>query len=365
MKKLLVIPIFIPHLGCPHKCVFCNQRKITGKTTQVTTSYIKETIDFFLTFKEGKDKVEVAFFGGTFTGLPISLQRDFLSTVAPYIQKGYVDYIRLSTRPDYINEDILIFLRDHNVRIIELGIQSLVDEILEKAERGHTKEDSEKASILIKEKGFILGHQIMPGLPGDTKDTILQTVRESIRLRPEIVRIYPTLVLENTELFNMYKKGDYTPLSLENTIKIIAISYLYYMANNINVIRIGLQTTDEINKEHIIAGPYHPSLGEIIRTRIFLWMILYLVKSKNNMNDNDGNVIIYTNKKDLPYVVGYKKENIKRLKNFYPKLSIKTDSFIKIGTVFFERNKKVDKISLVDFSKKVYKNIINIESLLR
>ncbi len=360
MKRFLVIPIFIPHLGCPHKCVFCNQKKITGKTTQVTISYIKDTIDFYLSFAKGKERVEVAFFGGTFTGLPISLQKDFLSTVKPYIQKGYANYIRLSTRPDYINDEILEFLKEYDVRIIELGIQSLVDKILQKAERGHTKEDSERASILIKNKGFILGHQIMPGLPQDTRDTILETVRESIKLKPDMVRIYPTLVLEGTELYNMYKKGEYAPLSLKDTIEIVAISYLYYIANNIDIIRIGLQTTDEINEKHIVAGPYHPGLGELIKSKIFLWMILNLIKESKSIINNG---IIHVNKKDLPYVVGYKRENIKKLNNIYPDLFIEVDPYLEKGLLLLKTTKGACKISLADFSKKVYKHIINIENL--
>ncbi len=359
MKKFLVIPIFIPHLGCPHKCVFCNQKKITGKTTTVTPSDIRETIEFFLRFKRGKERVEVAFFGGTFTGLPLSLQERFLEVVRPYIEKRDVDYIRLSTRPDYIDRRILDFLKNYGVKIIELGVQSLIDKILAQAMRGHTAQDVERASKLIKESGFVLGHQIMPGLPGDTRDTILETVRRSIEMKPDIVRIYPTLVLEDTTLYDMYRSGTYTPLSLEETVRIVTISYLHYTANNVKIIRIGLQTTDEINEKHIIAGPYHPGIGELIRSEISLWMMLYLLKS---VDTSEG--IFYASKRDINYLIGYRRKNLKILRDLSFDVNIKVDPTLGKGEVVLKNREKKYQISLVEFSKKVYKNIINIDEVV-
>ncbi len=359
-KSFLVIPIFIPHLGCPHKCVFCNQKKITGKTTRVTPEDIRKTIDFFLSFKRGKQVVEVAFFGGTFTGLPLSLQKSFLESVSPYIRRGEVDYIRLSTRPDYIERDILSFLKEYNVKIIELGVQSLVDRVLFYSQRGHTKDDVKSASNLIKEYGFLLGHQIMPGLPGDNEKTIIETVRESIKMKPHMVRIYPTLVLEGTELYNMYKSGKYHPLSLKETIKLVALAYIYYTANEVEIIRIGLQTTEEINEKHVFAGPYHPNIGALVRSQIFLWMIFYLIR---NLKENLSHVTLFVNERDMPYLVGYKQMNLKIIRDIFPDFSKGIDNNLSRGELSVEVNERKYKISLVEFSKKVYKNIINIDEI--
>ncbi len=359
-KDFLVIPIFIPHLGCPHKCVFCNQKKITGKTTSVTTKDIEETVNFFLSFKRRKKVVEVAFFGGTFTGLPLSVQESFLKVVQPYIERGDVNYIRLSTRPDYIDRDVLLFLKKYKVGVIELGVQSLVDDVLSLSQRGHTRDDIENASKLIRKYGFLLGHQIMPGLPGDTKETIMETVKRSIEMRPNMVRIYPTLVLEDTELFNMYKQGRYKPLSLEEAVRLVALSYLYYMANEIEVIRIGLQTTDEINERYVVAGPYHPNIGTLVRAQIFLWMTLYLVI---NVKNRARHITLFINEKDVPYFIGYKKKNLEIIKTLFPNFSKKIDKSLLRGEVVLLIDDKKYKISLVEFSKKVYKNIININEI--
>ena len=360
-KKFLVIPIFIPHLGCPHMCVFCNQKKITGKTTNITSHKIKETIEFFLKFKESKDIVEVAFFGGTFTGLPISLQEEFLSSVKPYIERGHINYIRVSTRPDYINHKVLSLLKLYNVKIIELGVQSLIDEVLFLSQRGHTSKDVEKASVLIKDMGFLLGHQLMPGLPGDNKERFLLSVKKSILMKPDMVRIYPTLVLENTELYNMYVNEVYKPISLDMAVSISAISYLYYKANNVNVIRIGLQTTDEINKDNIVGGPYHPSIGELVRSKIFLWMIYHFLKNI----DVFSKIVISGSSKDYNYMIGYRGENVKILKNIFKNLSIRQDPSALEENIVISVNRGEYKISLVDFSKKVSKDGINLDEVIK
>ncbi len=359
-RDFLVIPIFIPHLGCPHKCVFCNQKKITGKTTRVTPEDIRKTINFFLPFKKGKKVVEVAFFGGTFTGLPLSIQENFLKVVQPYIERGDINYIRLSTRPDYIDRDVLLFLKKYRVRVIELGVQSLVDDVLLLSQRGHTKDDVDNASKLIREYGFLLGHQIMPGLPGDNEETIMETVKRSIKMRPNMVRIYPTLVLEDTELFNMYKQGKYRPLSLEETVRLVALSYLYYTANEVDVIRIGLQTTDEINERYVVAGPYHPNIGALVRAQIFLWMTLYLLR---NVKDNIYHVILFINEKDIPYFIGHKRRNLEIIKVLFPDFSKRVDKSLLEGEIVLAIDNKKYKISLVEFSKKVYKNIINLNEI--
>ncbi len=360
MKDFLVIPVSIPHLGCPHKCVFCNQKRITGKITGVTPSDIRDTVEFFLKFRKGKEVVEVAFFGGTFTGLPSFLQEEFLEVVRPYIEKGYVHHIRLSTRPDYIDNNILSFLKNYGVRVIELGVQSLIDNVLQLSQRGHNVEDVEKASRLIKESGFLLAHQIMPGLPGDTRETVLKTVRKSIKMKPDMVRIYPTLVLKDTELYNMYKSGEYKPLSLRETIYLVSISYLYYTAHNIKIIRVGLQTTEEINEKNIVAGPYHPSIGELIKSQVYLWMVLYFLKI---IEDGSSSLTLYANRKTMSYLAGYRGWNFKEIGKLFPDFSKAVDDSLSDGELFLKKGNKKCKISLVEFSKKVYKNIINKDEL--
>ena len=219
MKKEYIIPIFVPHLGCPNACVFCNQTKITGKQKQVTAKDVEETIEEYLkSFKDKENKVEVAFFGGSFTAIEEEKQNELLEAAYKYIKSGQVDSIRISTRPDYINKQILKRLRKYKVKTIELGVQSSNNYVLAKAKRGHTFEDVKKASKLIRFYGFTLGHQMMVGLPESTALDEINTARDLIKLKPKIVRIYPVLVIKKTELEEQYKNGEYEPLSITQAV---------------------------------------------------------------------------------------------------------------------------------------------------
>jgi radical SAM enzyme (TIGR01210 family) len=221
LKKHYVIPIFVPHLGCPNDCVFCNQKSISGEQKQITTEDIQKTIDYFLeNIKEKNSYKEVAFFGGSFTGIDIEMQEAFLKTVYEYIKKGKINSIRVSTRPDYINARILKMLKKYKVKTIELGVQSANDYILKKANRGHTFEDVKKASKLIKRYRFNLGHQMMVGLPDSTKIDEINTAKALIKLRPEMVRIYPVLVVKGTQLEKDYNEGKYKPLTVIQAVEI-------------------------------------------------------------------------------------------------------------------------------------------------
>ena len=201
MKKEYIIPIFVPHLGCPNCCVFCNQTKISGQEKQVTKEDVKNTIDYYLKhFKDDNKYVEVAFFGGSFTGIDENVQNELLETAYEYIKEGKVNSIRISTRPDYINKEILKRLKKYKVKTIELGVQSTNNYILAKSKRGHTFEDVRQASKLIRKYGFVLGHQMMIGLPESTELDEITTAKNLIKLKPKIVRIYPVLVIKNTEL---------------------------------------------------------------------------------------------------------------------------------------------------------------------
>jgi histone acetyltransferase (RNA polymerase elongator complex component) len=254
MDKMKIIPIFVPHIGCPNDCVFCNQKKITGRgTVSATARYAEEIVgEYKKTIKKGTF-TELAFFGGSFTAINLDIQKQLLQVAKRCKDEGVVHRIRMSTRPDAINEEILNLQKSYGVDIIELGIQCLDDDVLKKSNRGHTKADSIRASRLIKEYGFTLGHQIMPGLPGTTMEKDISTCMESIEMKPDIVRIYPTLVIKDTELENMYLRGEYRPLELEEAVEISSFILSEYMNNNINVIRTGLQNTDH--------NPYSESAG--------------------------------------------------------------------------------------------------------
>ena len=245
-----IIPIFIPHRGCKNECVFCNQRKISGEIRDVTEEDIREEIKRFLAlYKDDARKKQIAFFGGSFTGLNVDEQVKFLNVANEFISKGLVDSIRISTRPDYITELILKILKQKNVKVIELGVQSMDDEVLKASKRGHTSDAVVKASNLIRKYGFVLGHQIMVGLPLSSEEKEIETMKKCIELKPSIVRIYPVYVLKESKLWEMYETKEYVPLSLEEAVKRASKLYEMCINNNINVIRIGLQTTEEINSK--------------------------------------------------------------------------------------------------------------------
>ena len=214
-KNYYIIPIFVPHAGCPHNCVFCNQDRITGVAEAVTAETVRDTInDYLETIKNKSATIEVSFFGGTFTGIREEKQRELLEVAKSFKDEELIDKIRLSTRPDYIDDYILTYLKEYGVDIIELGVQSLDDDVLKKAGRGHSVNDVIEASKLIKEYKFVLGHQIMPGLPGDTFEKDINTTKASIEMQPDICRIYPSLVIKDTPMEKMYKCKEYVPYSL-------------------------------------------------------------------------------------------------------------------------------------------------------
>jgi len=322
-NKMKIIPIFVPHVGCKNDCVFCNQKTITGKGTVIVNS--QYAIDIVEEFKKTIDEntyTELAFFGGSFTAIDKKLQEELLAVGKSYKDKGVVDRIRMSTRPDSINNEILDLQKKYSVDIIELGIQSLDDEVLKKSNRGHTRYDSENASKLIKEYGFTLGHQVMPGLPGSTIETDIMTCTDSIAMKPDIVRIYPTLIIKDTELLNMYECGLYKPLTLKEATDITAYIYSKYMVNNINVIRIGLQNTDSINEgADVIGGPFHPAFRQLVEEKIFLNSIINVLKNKYL---NNKFIQIFADNKIISELVGQNKSNVIKLKNMF---NIKNISF--------------------------------------
>lgn len=261
-----IIPVFIPHAGCPHQCVFCNQKTISGQA-ETSLEQAKKQIIKYLQWLQPSAENEIAFYGGTFTGLPLKLQEDLLSLAESYIVKGIVGSIRLSTRPDYIDKERISLLKNHQVNLVELGIQSLDDNVLRIAERGHTSADAENAVVFLKSEGFRVGMQLMVGLPGQDWESLFATVTQVVRLKPDVARIYPLLVIKNTPLETMYRNKLFAPLTLAEGVAQAAYVYERLDVSGIDVIRIGLQADEELCRENnIVAGPFHPSFGEMVQS---------------------------------------------------------------------------------------------------
>lgn len=291
------IPIFIPHAGCKNDCAFCNQKSITGKLVPPTMEETAKIIEENLKTLTGSGHT-IAFFGGSFTGIGNSLMCEYLSVAQKYVDKKTVTGIRLSTRPDYITEDIMDILGKYSVTNIELGAQSLDEEVLKKANRGHSTLDVENAAGLINDKGITLGLQMMIGLPGDTYEKSTQTAKRFVELGAKESRIYPTVVLKNTLLEKMLESGEYEPDSFENIIDTAADCYSIFFENNVKVLRIGLQSSQEL-KENAVGGFYHEALGEKVYSRVV----------RRNAERAGGGEISY-NSRFLSKVTGQKKENL-------------------------------------------------------
>ncbi len=262
-----IIPVFIPHLGCPHDCVFCNQKRISGSLLPACPEDVGKAIEEGMKYGRG---AELAFYGGSFTAIPVAEQEALLDAVAPWLERGDISSVRLSTRPDAINLEILDMLWEKGVRTIELGSQSMLDSVLSASWRGHTAADTERASAMIKERGFILILQMMTGLPGSSRELDIESARRIAALRPDGVRIYPTVIIRDTALFDMWTEGTYPEHTVEDAAEVCADIMPIFETAGIPVIRLGLNPSDELSGGDAAAGAYHPALGEIVRSRIFL-----------------------------------------------------------------------------------------------
>lgn len=316
------IPVFITHYGCPNMCVFCNQNKITGRETDIQPEEIKGIIEEYLSTLPKKGKKEVAFFGGTFTAISLPLQKLFLKEVKSYIDRGLVDGIRLSTRPDNINREILDLLKEHGVTTIELGVQSLDNKVLELSERGYEKEEVERASKLIKSYKITLGIQVMPGLPGSSFESDIETIEKVVEIEPDFIRIYPTLVITDTKLEEMYKKGEFKPLTIDEAVDLTSILLAKTELAGIRVIRIGLQPSEDIRADGIIVdGPFHPAFRELVEGYIYR-------KLFENLLINQDKLYVEINKYDISRAIGIKKVN---KKYFGDRIEIHLDDNINKG----------------------------------
>lgn len=334
-KQNYIIPVFVPHLGCPHDCIFCNQRSISGQQKPVTKEDVKNIVDEHLKNCEDRNIYkEIAFFGGSFTAIPKEQQEELLQVAYEYIRTGKIDSIRISTRPDCIDKNILKMLKKYKVKTIELGVQSSNDYILRRAERGHTFEDVKKASKLIRRKRFVLGHQMMVGLPESSSLDEMHTAKDLAKLKPKIMRIYPVLVIKGTKLEEEYNDGKYKPLNVNQTVEICKDIYYYFNKKKIKVIRIGLQTTDMIsNPENenstVVAGPYHEAFRQLVEDAMWYDSIVDKIKK---MNVKVLEIEVLVNPVNVNNVSGHKRENIEKMKELYDvDMKVKQDESIKEG----------------------------------
>lgn len=309
------ISFFIPHLGCPHKCSFCNQNSITGQSAGEIPhkSEIQKTLEKAMQEIDIKDKAntEIAFFGGSFTAINRDYMMELLSSAQPFIGDGKFSGIRISTRPDYIDREILEILKSNHVTTIELGCQSMNDMVLEANERGHSRQDVINASKLIKEYGFRLGLQMMVGLYKSTPEIDLYTANEIIKLSPEEARIYPVVIMENTKLGRMFKSGEYVPYDFEIAVKLSSEILSLFERNGITVIKLGLHASEVVEKE-CIGGFYHPAFRELCESELYK-------KELSQMLEGSGksikNAVISVHPKLISKVIGQKKSNIEYFKN--------------------------------------------------
>ncbi|MDD4575699.1 MAG: radical SAM protein [Bacteroidales bacterium] len=330
MKKHISIPIFLPQYGCVNNCVFCNQKTITGKKGNPSINEAKKTIETWLSsIDKSQTYVEIAFFGGNFLGLPESKQFEYLSLAQNYIDQGIVDSIRFSTRPDTISESSLSNLSPFSVKNIEIGVQSMNDEVLNLAGRGHTAKDSIKAAKLINKMGYQLGMQMMVGLPGDDDEKSLQTAQKIVECKTVQTRIYPVLVLKNTELADLFIAKKYNPLSIEAAIDRCIPIVEIFNQNKIKILKLGLHPSESFTSDkELLAGPYHPSFYQLVLSKIWRNKIL-----QNFDQQNFNHLKIAVHSKNINYAIGYNSENRNYIKSLCNSLTFESNDEIPIDKV--------------------------------
>jgi len=320
MPRNRIIPIFVPHVGCPHQCVFCNQKRIAGSGTPLTPEAVASAVGKGL--ERSGTGAEVAFYGGSFTAIPALQQMKLLEAVQPWLRSGAVSSVRLSTRPDAVDEETVNRLRRYGVNTVELGSQSMDDAVLRLAERGHTAKDTARAVALLKSAGIQVILQMMTGLPGSTRESDLETASRLIGLHPDGVRIYPTVVVRDTKLCELYRNGTYQPQTVEEAVTLCAELYQMFAASGVPVLRMGLQPTEEL-KAGTVAGPYHPAFGELVKSRILLQKAVSLLET------TEADVATLLVRKDrISAMVGQHRENLRILQERFPEKSI----FVAAGT---------------------------------
>lgn len=332
--KHINIPVFLPEKSCPYKCIYCNQHKITGIKSLPSVVEIQDIIENHLHTINSKDTfVEIAFFGGNFTGIPLPEQEKLLSSVQHFIVDKHIKSIRVSTRPDYINTEVLDLLKKYNVNTIELGIQSMDNDVLRASGRGYTADEVKEKAALVKAYGFDLCLQMMIGLPGDTIEKSLATAHQIIRCNASMTRIYPLLVIKDTTLESLFLNGKYTPLSLSDAVLWTREVYKLFWNAHVKVLKMGLHPSkDLMYGDAVIAGPFHPSFAEMVFSSI--WQ----EKLSSVVPDNNLNLKISVCASDYNHAIGYKASNKKLLS-------------LKFKTVKFAINNRLNRFELnVDYS---------------
>ncbi len=332
MTSPLIIPIFLPYLGCRECCLFCNQKATATEIPSPSSvrSFIKTSLTELPSDKKNREK-QVAFYGGSFTAIHREEQIRYLKEIQPFLASGLIDSIRISTRPDALDEEILALLKEYGVKTVELGTQSMIDQVLFLAKRGHCAEDTISAVLRLRQWGFEVGIQLMIGLPGDTFDRFLKTLDQTIDLKPDFVRIHPTLVLKGAPLENLWRVGKYSPLPLDEAIQWLKRGLLKLELASIPVARVGLQPTSDLEK-NLLAGPYHPALHQLIDSAIFFDMAQHLLQT----SPNGSQAFFHCHPKEVSNLRGQRNENILRLKEHF-----------KLNKILIEERKELPRSCLV------------------
>lgn len=328
--KNSIIPVFVPHLGCPNDCVFCNQRRISGETEPATAQTVKDAIQAAAALTPSGTKRQLAFYGGSFTAIPECMQTELFEAARPYYESGVISSIRLSTRPDAIDGAVLRRLEKYGVETVELGAQSMCDEVLRLSGRGHSSEDVSNASRLIKASGFKLILQMMTGLPGDSDERAVETAERIIALSPDGVRIYPTVIVRDTALYDLWKAGKYTEHTVEDAVRVCAKIAPMFDAAGIPIIRMGLNPTEDLSGGDAVAGAYHPALGELVRSRIML------EKARNILSQTaaGSRIALLVNRSDVSKMSGQHRCNVKALMSEFSLKELKIrESDVKSGEI--------------------------------
>lgn len=308
------IPVFIPHLGCPFKCIYCDQNRIAARSASPDPDHVTVIAEEYLSTLPSAGEVEIAFFGGNFTAIDRGLQEQYLARASVFVRQGRVAGIRLSTRPDAINQDVLDFLYPWGVRTIELGVQSLSPQVLQAVGRGYSPEQVWDASRLIQKMGMKLGIQLMPGLPGASYDRDLESARIVMEINPDMARIYPTVVLRDTPLHTLYIQGKYRPLAMQQAVELCADIRLLFQQRNIAVIRTGLHPGEDLLQEGaVVAGPFHPALGEMVEQEIFRRQAERAIS--RFLHDDNGfkSLALLVNHRDRSKITGFRRTNLQYL----------------------------------------------------
>ncbi|MBR6429896.1 MAG: radical SAM protein [Oscillospiraceae bacterium] len=319
--KRVIVPVFVPHLGCPHACVFCNQRRISGSMQPATAATVRRAVEDYKRSPAAGQPAELAFYGGSFTTVDPALQEQLLAAAQPFLAACPGNSLRLSTRPDCVDEAALRRLKHFGVKTVELGCQSMCDEVLRLSERGHTAADTVRAAEKLKAAGFSLILQMMTGLPGDSRERSLQTAKELIRLAPDGVRIYPTVILRDTRLYELWRAGQYAEHTVDQAVALCAELVPLFAEAGIPVIRLGLNPTAELSGGAAAGGAYHPAFGELVYSRIYYERACALLEGKRLPEE----ITLWVYKGRTSLMVGQKRRNLTALARAFGLKRIKVE----------------------------------------